>query len=262
MQKKATLYEESQLNLIKEWEANPPSQINRAVGFFSAPLVWAAQKVIPEDLMIQALKKAFETAEKLSESADILKESDKLGHHVSRVEELKAVPLDICDIIAENCSLWAKGLAGVEGAITGIAGIAGLAADIPGLLLLTLRSIKKIGHSYGFETSDEIETFFQINVFLAGSANTFEEKKRAISELMEKSIEGKKMSSFLGKETLNAAVRNLAKQLCINITHRKAAQTIPIIGCGVGAAMNTLFITDITSSAKRLYQKRRLLELF
>ena len=51
-------------------------------------------------------------------------------------------------------------------------------------------------------------------------------------------------------------IKNLAKQLGINITKRKALQTIPIVGAGIGAVMNAAYITDITEAAIRIYEKR------
>ena len=54
--------------------------------------------------------------------------------------------------------------------------------------------------------------------------------------------------------------RNLAKQLGINITKRKAAQAIPIIGAGVGAAMNLAFINDVSWAARRAFQEKWLID--
>lgn len=55
-------------------------------------------------------------------------------------------------------------------------------------------------------------------------------------------------------------IKNLARQLGINITKRKALQAIPVLGAAVGATMNIVYITDITEAAIRTYQKRWLEE--
>ncbi|MBF0543415.1 MAG: EcsC family protein [Candidatus Riflebacteria bacterium] len=264
---KKGLYETQQETLIEAWETEVPSNLNQVIGFFSSPLVWAAQKVLPEHLMISALEKAMAAADKFSGKNEILESAKHLGLNISSIEELKIAPLSICDILSENAAVWAKGLAGVEGAITGITGIAGLAADVPGLILLTLQTIKRIGFCYGFDTSREEEKAFVIEVFLAGSANSLEEKKTAINDALNIDYyvsdsnnpeARKKMSGFLSREGLNAAIRNLAKRLIINLSRRKATQVIPVIGGGVGAVLNTFFLSDIANSSKRLFQKRRL----
>lgn len=51
-------------------------------------------------------------------------------------------------------------------------------------------------------------------------------------------------------------IKNLAKQLGVNLTKRKALQAVPILGAGVGAMVNVAYMTDITQAAIRTYQKR------
>lgn len=56
------------------------------------------------------------------------------------------------------------------------------------------------------------------------------------------------------------ALRNLARQLGVNLTKRKMLQAIPAIGAVVGAAVNGSFIDDIAWAARRAYQERWLAE--
>ncbi|MBB3263870.1 DNA-binding transcriptional regulator YhcF (GntR family) [Azospirillum sp. OGB3] len=60
----------------------------------------------------------------------------------------------------------------------------------------------------------------------------------------------------LSREAALVALRSLAKQLGINLTKRKALQAIPIIGAGVGAAVNGSYIRDVGWAARRAYQER------
>ena len=64
----------------------------------------------------------------------------------------------------------------------------------------------------------------------------------------------------LSKEGAIIAVRNLAKQLGINITKRRALATIPVIGAIVGASANGWFIKDVGWAARRAFQERWLLD--
>lgn len=260
-------YEQQQIRAIEEWEDRPPSHLARAVGFFSAPLTWAAKQVVPEPTMEQALSAAFSAASAVSGSDDLLQEAKALGFTATAVADFRDAPLHVSDCLAASVAKWAKGLAGAEGAVTGMAGVLGLTADIPALIILAIRTIRKIGYCYGFDTARDEERPFVLHCLSAGAANGVEEKKSAVAAAMElknvldhpsetalKKTEGE----ILSREAFAAAVRNLAKQLCINLARRKAAQVIPVVGGGIGAAMNVLFLTDVAEASQRLYQKRRL----
>lgn len=267
MEKMHGVYEQKQLSEIEEWEKKPPSGLSQALGFFAAPLVWAAKQMIPDSTMEQVLQGAFGAAGAFSGSDDLLKEASMLGFDAALVGDLARAPLHISDSLAQSVGKWARGLAATEGLATGISGLPGLAVDIPAVIILAIRTIRKTGFCYGFDTSLGEERTFVLQVLSAGSANSIEEKARAIAETasLRKPLDGDQKAitaasdrCILSKEGFTAAVRNLAKQLAINLTKRKAAQTIPIVGGGVAAAMNVMFLADVSDAAIRLYQKRRL----
>lgn len=260
-------YEQKQLSEIEEWEKRAPSSLSKALGFLASPLVWAAKQVIPESAMEQALQGAFGAAGAFSGSDDLLKESALLGFTAGTIGDLAKAPLHVCDSLAQNVEKWAKGLGAAEGAVTGISGLPGLAVDIPAVIILAIRTIRKMGFCYGFDTSLEDERSFVLQVLSAGAANSLDEKHQAVASAgsftgksadKEKAVTAGTERNIFSKEGFTAAVRNLAKQLAINLTRRKAAQTIPFVGGGVAAAMNVLFIGDVSEAARRLYQKRRL----
>jgi EcsC protein family len=64
----------------------------------------------------------------------------------------------------------------------------------------------------------------------------------------------------LGREAAIIALRNLARQLPVNLTKRKLLQTVPVIGGGIGALVNGKFMDDIAWAARRAYQERWLRE--
>ncbi len=260
-------YEQQQLDGIEAWEAQPPSTMARTMGFIAAPLAWAAQKVIPEDIMEKAIDAALKAAAAVSGIDDLLAEAKKLGFDAASVCDLAKAPLHVSDGLAENVMTWAKGLAAAEGAVTGMTGLPGLTADIPALLVLTIRTIRRLGACYGFDSAEEAERSFILQTLRAGAANSMEDKKSAIAGAAEirtfldapdTAVSTREQGSILGREAFAAAVRNVAKQLCINLTRRKAVQVIPVVGGGVGAAMNVMFVSDVAEAAFRLYQKRRL----
>lgn len=260
MDKMHGAYEQQQLDEIEIWEKKAPSGLAKALGFFSAPLAWAARQVVPDEAMEQALKQAFGAAGAFSGSDDLLRESSILGYAAETVGELAKAPLHISDSLAHSVAKWGKGIAAAEGAVTGVTGLAGLIVDIPAIIVLAIRTIRKIGYCYGFETSLDVERNFVLQVLSAGAANSSEEKSQAIQAIFsgDKQLVAGHEQHILRKEGFTATVRNLAKQLAINLTRRKAAQGIPVIGGGVGAAMNVMFISDISDASIRLYQRRRL----
>jgi len=260
-------YEQQQIRAIEEWEDRQPSNLAKAVGFFSAPLTWAAQKIIPPETMEQALNTAFNAASAFSGNDDLLSEAHLMGFEAATVSDLRQAPLHVSDCLSASVTKWGKGLAGAEGAVTGMTGMLGLTADVPALIILAIRTIRKIGYAYGFDTAREEERPFVLHCLSAGAANCQEDKKRAIASAMElktvldlpsEAAIRKAQGEILSKEAFSAAVRNVAKQLCINLARRKAAQVIPIVGGGVGAVMNVFFLGDIAEASHRLYQRRKI----
>ena len=66
----------------------------------------------------------------------------------------------------------------------------------------------------------------------------------------------KKMS----KEAGIIGIKNLGRQLGINLTKRKALQAIPAIGAIVGASANGWYVKEVGWAARRAFQERWLIE--
>src|SRR5205085_11855621 len=62
------------------------------------------------------------------------------------------------------------------------------------------------------------------------------------------------------KEAFAAGLRNLARQLSVNLAKRKLLQSIPFVGAGIGAAADGKFIHDVALAARYMYQERWLRE--
>jgi hypothetical protein len=141
--------------------------------------------------------------------------------------------------------------------------------DVPLIISFALRTIHGIGLAYGFKLETEDERQFALGILSAGGANSIEEKIAALTML--RSIEvtiakqtWKKMAEQAAKETFGKeagilAIRNLAKQLGINLTKRKALQSIPFISAGIGASVNGWYVKDIGWAARRAFQERWLI---
>ena len=260
-----TIYESAQVTAITDWKKEEPSVLSKATGVVAAPLAWLVQKVIPEKAIQAVLEAANWAGCQLADSGDIIRDGG-----VDQIAELRSKSLELSDSLANEAHNWAIGMATVEGGAAGAFGLPGMAADIPAIVTLALRTVHKIGLCYGYESSTEEDKNFVLGILSASGANSVEDKVEALLAL--RSIQQilikqtwKKMSEKaavqqMSKEGAILGVRNVAKQLGINLTKRKALQAIPLIGAGVGASMNAWYIKDVGWAARRVFQERWLSE--
>lgn len=158
----------------------------------------------------------------------------------------------------------------MEGGITGATGVFGLAADIPAIITLALRTIHKIGLCYGFEANNEMDDQFVLAILSASGANSVSEKTAALSMLRSveitiakrtwKAMAEKTAQQQISKEGAIIAIKDIAKQLGINLTKRKALQAIPAVGAIIGSSVNGWYIKDVGWAARRAFQERWLVD--
>lgn len=262
---KMTPYEYNEYEQIIKWQNEEPSVVSQTINGVLKPVSWLIGKIVPPKAIQGALTAFDGLAELLTDSNDIKRDGG-----VDNVEELRIKDLQLSDKLANEVHNWANGIAAVEGAGTGTLGLPGLIADIPSLITMSLRVIHKIGLCYGYDCITQTDKQFVYSILSTAGSNSVKEKAASISTLqaINKTIAGvtwKKMAekateNKFGIEALILAIKQLAKQLGINITRRKALQAIPIIGAGVGAALNIAFINDVAWAARRAYQERWLME--
>jgi uncharacterized protein (DUF697 family) len=250
-------YETQQAIKIYEWKNGKLSVLSETLGKALKPLNSVIDKLVPRNAVAGALDLANAAARFTADYKDLLKEAG-----VSDLKEIGALPLQRSDALADRVHNWAIAMATGEGAAAGALGIFAIPADIPALVFLSLRTVHKIGLCYGYELEGENEKQFTYAVLQAAGANSVEEKIAALAILRQAQmallrVAWKNMSG-LGVQGALIVVRNLAKQLGINITKRKALQAIPFIGAGVGAAVNGTYINDIGWAARRAFQERKL----
>lgn len=258
-------YENKQIEAIKEWKSQTPSVVSKAVGTILSPLTWLVQKVVPESAIKGALNLSNILAKKLADIGDIKKSAG-----VDEISELKTKDLEQSDKLANSVQVKAVLVTSGEGAGTGFFGLPGMAIDIPTIITLSLRTIHKIGMCYGYEVKDENDQNFIYGILSAAGANTIPEKVAALTYLRSievavakqtwKFIAEKAATEQFSKEAGILLVRNLAKQIGVNITKRKALAAIPVIGAAIGGSVNGWYINDIAWSARRAFQERWMLD--
>jgi len=260
-----TSYEQEQIKCIKTWKEEKPGVVSYVAGIITTPIVWLIQKIIPTAAIRGVLDFANWSAEWLADKGDIIQEAK-----INDIKELQRKDLQLCDKLADNVHNWAIKIAVTEGAITGATGIGGLAANIPIIITLALRTIHKIGLCYGYECTNEQDKQFILGILAVSGANSMTEKITAliclrsievtIAKQTWKAIAEKAAEQQIGKEGAIISIKNLAKQLGINITKRKALQAIPVIGGFVGASVDGWYIKDVGWAARRAFQERWLID--
>jgi len=258
-------YEEEQLKLIDAWKREEPGVVSQSFGLVSQPLAWLVKKVVPEAAIRGVLDGANSMAQWMTDVSDVLRDAN-----VHSIKDLRTKDLELSDRLADEVHNWAIGLATVEGAAAGVFGLPGMAVDIPALITLALRTIHKIGVCYGYESESDNDVKYVLGIFAAAGANTVEEKLAALTTLRTVEViliksTWKKISEEAAKQQLSreAAIfgaKNVAKQLGVNITKRKALASIPFIGAAIGGSVNGWYVKEIGWAARRCFQERWLME--
>ena len=254
-------YEKGQYDEIVKWKNEEPGIVSQVTGVVLKPVTWLVQKVIPTKGIEGVLNGSNWLAETLTDSDDICRDGG-----VANIRELQYKDLELSDRLANNCHNWAIAIALSEGGAAGALGLPGMIADVPALITMSLRLIHKIGLCYGYQCETEADKNYVLAIMSAAGANSVHEKMVSVSTLQMirnviakntwKKIAEKAANNKFGIEAAIIAIKELAKRLGINITKRKAAQAVPIVGGAVGAAVNADYVRDVGWAARRAFQER------
>jgi len=258
-------YERKEALAIREWKEEEPGVLDKAFGVALQPLAWLLRAVVPESAVRAVLDAVNALAERLTDTADIKRDGG-----VANIIELRSKDLELSDGMANEVHNWAI-LAGTsEGAGTGVFGILTAPIDIPAILTIAIRTIHKIGLCYGYECTSQEDKQFVLGILAASGANEVAEKVAALTVLRSiqialtkqtwKLMAQKAAQTQFSKEAAIIAVRNLAKQLGINLTKRKALAAIPVIGAVVGGSVNGWYVKEVGWAARRIFQERWLVD--
>lgn len=258
-------YEARQVEAIRKYESEEPGVVSRAVDFVMAPVSWLVQQIIPASTVEGALRGSNWLAERTLDRDAALR-----VFNVASFDDLKKMSLEKLDDEADAVHNWAVGYAAAEGAGAGWFGIFAAPLDIPFTITLALRTVRRIGHCYGYHGTDELERDFIFAILSEAGANNQTEKLAALTTLRSlqvqlikqtwKSMAQRATTNRLSRDGALIAIKELAKQLGINLTKRKALAAVPAIGALTGAGVNAVYIGDIAWAARRAYQRRWLVE--
>ena len=245
-----TPYELDQIARIEAWRQAPPGLIERATGAALSPVARLISHVMPP-AAIEALLRA----------------SDWMAERtVPEIEARDGDGLEPRDAAARAIQQWAMAYAGGEGAVAGAVGLLSLPIDVPAMVTLSLRTIRRIGAVYGYAGADDRERQFIYAVLSVASANSAQQKRAALETLQ--GIETQMLAHNwavlaeraarrgVSAEAMLLFARDVAQRLGVNLTKRKALAALPVVGAAIGATVNSWYMRDIGAAAQRAYQQR------
>jgi hypothetical protein len=169
---------------------------------------------------------------------------------------------------AEGSNLLHKSLAVASGAIGGALGTSTLAVELPVSTIVMLRSIADIAKAEGEDLHDPETALACLQVFALGGASGSDDAAESAYFAVR---------SFLARSTAEAAryiaersvieegaphlvrfLAQIASRFGVVVSHKFAAQAVPVIGAFGGAVVNYAFIDHFQTVARGHFSIRRL----
>ena len=171
-----------------------------------------------------------------------------------------------------------------SGAAGGFFGFAGLLVELPVTTTIMLRSIADIARSEGFSLQDPSIAQDCVAVFALGgpsrgddaSETGYYATRAMLNEVLKQTAAAlaKNATASAGQQGAAAVsagkagvwlakmIEAVASRFGVVVTHKFAAQLVPVIGAASGAAVNTLFIQHYQDMARGHFTIRRLEQVY
>lgn len=248
-----------------EWFHRPPGGLSRFLGFLDRPMEKAWQKV-PEsarnstaEAIHSGLKTVLETTSRSLATQSILDAlCAEAGREVSGPDQIRRMALSGPDRVSRRSVEAHRRAAAVEGGVSGLAGLPGLLLDVPALYGLIFRMIQEVSIAFGFPIDPLPEKAHILKVMDLGHQTGLEARRLGLEELqamhamLGAGVAGREME----KQVLLRGLGALAEKLGTDLTRRKLAQTLAVIGSVVGAGVNYQLLGDVGDTARHAYRLR------
>ncbi|MFI5454309.1 MAG: EcsC family protein [Isosphaerales bacterium] len=238
---KLTPYESEQVERIAAWKSMPPHPFSELFKRIALPVAKAVERVLPDRVVRMAIEKAYDASEMLAGQADI-----KLQAGVRDLRDMLHKPLEECDGLADQVSAGSQAWATVQGAATGAGGVLTTLIDIPLLFVLSLRTIVKIGHCYGYPLEGTLERRLVLGLLITATAGTLETKHKRLEQL-------KELEDLVIEETQEEILSEEALSVLFQL---EIFDGVPGVGVISGALLNLAFLRRVDRTAMRVFQER------
>jgi EcsC protein family len=236
-----TAYESEQVRRIAAWKSKPPNPVSEMWKRLILPGARLVEKIIPDTLVLAAIEESYDIAERLAGQEDVQRRAG-----IKDLRELRDRPLEECDRLAMQVGPAAQTLAVVEGAATGAGGVLTTLVDIPLLFVLSLRTILKIGHCYGYPLDHHRGRQFVLGVLLAALSGSLETKRHRLDRLHQ-------LEELLIVETQEEII---TEELLSFLFQLEIFEEVPGVGALSGALLNLAFMHRVDVTAQRVFEER------
>lgn len=266
-----TPYERHVKAEIERWQVEKDGVLTKAVNVLDRPLDWVYEKIpdagrkTVEQAVLGFMEMLRDASQWTYPNDGIVKEAKNVGIYVADYRELRDHDLEKLDRIARRHFGPNKVIAALEGAGCGLGGMALIAADIPALFTISFRAIQQIGSSYGFDMEDPAMTPVVMSIFNAATTSSSVAKAAALvdmgvaAEALAKNWTYKRVAQRTETGVVAAFLKDrtkhLPKAIANNVTKRKLAQAIPLVGAAVGAGFNYWFLRNTARGAYMLFRE-------
>lgn len=184
---------------------------------------------------------------------------------IDKVSEMKQLPLDHLQYIANEQMTRHRLYSFLQGGLSGTGNVMLLGADIPALAVINLRVIQLISMTYGYQISNPFEIMTSLKLFHGASLPSGRQGEVWL-ELLDDLKETEHPYFYDGSEklltisSLEQPLKQLLKLIVIMLFRKKRFQGIPLVGMALGAGVNYRLTKQMTEFTHKYYQYRYLYE--
>ena len=183
----------------------------------------------------------------------------------------KGRPKQILPVIgAVESAVASLAITGVEvsatvsgGATAGVIVLA-IAGDISASLALLGRAVAEVAVHYGYDPKEPEEEIFLMGVLSYSTASSLQGKTAALAGLARLSQQMMRHAVWkeLQKDVLVKVIQTVFTKIGINLTHRRLAQVVPVVGGVLSAALSYDMLDRALRDATRIYRVRYLADKY
>ncbi len=236
-----TRHEAEQVRQIAAWKSQPPNPLDEMTKMVTLPWARFLEGIVPDGIVATTINGAYELSRALSSP-----DSAKRKAGVQHLADLRQRPLEECDRLAGRVAGSARTISLFEGAVTGAGGIVTTVVDIPLLFVLSLWTIQKIGHCYGYTFNSEGDREYVLGVLITATSGSLGLKQERLDRLHG-------LRDWFLEMTHEEIV---ADELLSLLFQLEVFEEIPGIGMVSGAVLNLFFSRKIDVTARRVFQER------
>ena len=142
--------------------------------------------------------------------------------------------------------------------------VAAVTADVIAVMVGMGRIIAQVAAHYGYDVREPDEQVFASGVLAYSSATGSAEKAASLASLSRLTQQMMRRATWnqLQRDQLVKVIQKVFTSLGFRLTHRKLAQTVPIVGAVVNGGLNAWLVQKTFERAQHAYRLRFLTEKY